>query len=166
VNLYKISTHQKSPIVVNTVIEIPKGCSQKYEYDPKGYFKYDRSLNTAMVYPANYGFIPNTIAEDGDALDVILYNQNPIARGTVVESRVLGVLDMEDEGLKDYKILAIPVNHIGMFSTFKDAPQSLLKIYKNFFSHYKDLEGKKVLVKDWHKKDFAYEVINNCAKTK
>ena len=163
-NLYNISTHEKSPVIVNCVVEISKGCGQKSEYDPQGFFKYDRSLNTAMVYPANYGFIPNTIAEDGDALDVVLYNQNPIARGTVVESKVLGVLDMEDDGEKDFKILAIPVNHIGLFSSFKDAPVSLLKIYKNFFAHYKDLEGKKVITKNWLNKEAAYSIIESCEK--
>lgn len=165
-NLYRLPIHKKSPMIINTVVEISKGCAQKYEYNTKGYFEYDRSLNTAMVYPANYGFIPNTLAEDGDALDVILYNQNPIERGTVVESKVLGALDMEDEGEKDYKILAIPLNHIGLFSSLKDAPETLLKIYKNFFAHYKDLEGKKVVAKKWLSKESAYDIINNCAKKK
>ena len=72
-NLYKLPSHKDFPKIVDAVVEIPKGKSVKYEYDPQGYFRYDRSLTSAMVYPASYGFIPSTMADDGDALDILVY---------------------------------------------------------------------------------------------
>jgi inorganic pyrophosphatase len=160
-NLYDIPIHEDSPNFCNVVVEIPKGSNEKYEYDPRGFFRYDRSLNTAMVYPANYGFIPNTMTEDGDPLDAVIYNFSPIQRGTVVEGRVLGVLDMTDDGEKDWKILVIPKCHIRKYNVLTDTPMSLLKIFKNFFAHYKDLDGKIVNMGDWHGKEKAFEIINN-----
>lgn len=158
-NLYNLSTHKKSPQIVNAVVEIPKGTSAKYEYDPAGFFRYDRSLTSAMVYPASYGFIPQTIAEDGDALDILVYNSTPIDRAIVVECQVLGVLDMEDEGEKDYKIIGVPTSHIRTYTNIKDVDPLFLDICKNFFLHYKELNKKKVKVFDWSDKFFAYEVI-------
>jgi len=167
-NLYHLSTHKSSPKIVNAVIEIPKGTSAKYEYHKDGYFFYDRSLTSAMVYPANYGFIPNTLADDGDALDVLVYNSTPIDRGTVVECEVIGVLDMEDEDSKgnlnkDYKILCTPTSHIRSYRSIKDIDPLFLKISKNFFLHYKDLNEKQVNVFDWQGKAVAQKVIKNCS---
>jgi len=167
-NLYHLSTHNLSPKIVNAVIEIPKGTSAKYEYHKDGYFIYDRSLTSAMVYPASYGFIPNTLAEDGDALDVLIYNSTPIDRGTVVECEVLGVLDMEDEDSegklnKDYKILCVPTSHIRNYRSLKDIDPLFLKISKNFFLHYKDLNEKQVNVFDWRGKAVAQKIIKNCS---
>ena len=149
------------------VVEIPKGTSAKYEYHKDGYFIYDRSLTSAMVYPASYGFIPNTLAEDGDALDVLIYNSTPIDRGTVVECEVLGVLDMEDEDSKgnlnkDYKILCVPTSHIRNYRSLKDIDPLFLKISKNFFLHYKDLNEKQVNVFNWEGKSKAQKIIKNC----
>ena len=163
-NLYKIPPHKNSPEIVEAVVEIPKGKSAKYEYDPEGYFRYDRSLTSAMVYPASYGFIPSTIADDGDALDILVYNRVPIYRGTVVECKVIGVLDMEDEGStvgihKDYKILGVPTSHVRSYNSLKDIDPMFLEISKNFFLHYKELNNKQVKVFDWHEKDKAYEII-------
>jgi inorganic pyrophosphatase len=163
-NLYKLPLHKDFPKIVDAVIEIPKGKSVKYEYDPQGYFRYDRSLTSAMVYPASYGFIPSTMADDGDALDVLVYNRIPIDRGTVVECKVIGVLDMEDEGStagihKDYKILGVPTSHVRGYDSLNDVDQMFLAIAKNFFLHYKDLNNKDVRVFDWHEKDKAYEII-------
>ena len=107
-NLYNLPTHKESPKRVNAIVEIPKDTNVKYEYDPiHSVFSYDRSLISAMVYPSSYGFIPSTLAEDGDALDILIYNAVPIQTGTLVECRVIGVLDMEDDGFKDFKILGI-----------------------------------------------------------
>jgi inorganic pyrophosphatase len=164
-NLYEIPPHRKSPYLIDCVVEIPKGTSAKYEYDPSGYFRYDRSLTSAMVYPASYGFIPSTFADDGDPLDVLVYNGTPIERGTVVECEVIGVLDMEDEGStvgmhKDYKILGAPVSHIRKYKSLKDIDSLFLDISKNFFLHYKDLNNKNVIVKDWHDKETAWDIIN------
>lgn len=160
-NLYKIPVHHKSPKKVHAVIEIPKGTSAKYEYCPEmGVFKLDRCLNSAMVYTSNYGFIPNTKADDGDPLDILVYNNTPIDRGTVVECNVIGVLDMTDQGLKDYKILAAPVSHVKTYEcVFEDIDPMFLKVTKNFFRHYKDLEDKKVKVGRWMDRQVAYDII-------
>ena len=110
-NLFNIPTHAKSPKIVNAVIEIAKGSSMKYEYDgAMGVFKFDRSLDSAMVYPASYGSIPGTLCDDGDPLDILVITERPIDKGCVVESKVLGVLDMDDDGDKDYKIIAVPTS--------------------------------------------------------
>ena len=114
-----------------------------------------------MTYPCSYGFIPSTHGEDGDALDFLVYNSTPIERGTLVECKVIGGLDMEDEGEKDYKILGVPTSHIRRYSALKNIDPLFLKIASNFFQHYKDLNNKDVKVFDWHEKEFAYEIINN-----
>jgi inorganic pyrophosphatase len=160
-NLYKIPTHKKSPKTVNVIVEIPKGTNAKYEYDGKlEVFTYDRSLTSAMTYPCSYGFIPSTLGEDGDALDFLIYNSTPIERGTLVECRVVGVLDMEDDGEKDYKIVGVPTSHVRKYYGLKNLDPMFLKIAKNFFQHYKDLNNKEVKVLDWHDKEVAYEIIN------
>ena len=159
-NLYNIPQNKDWPHIVNAVVEIPRGTSAKYEYNPDyGYFEYDRSLASAMTYPATYGFIPQTKAEDGDALDILIYNSTPISRGTVVECNILGVLDMDDDGEKDYKVIGTPTSHVRDYSCLNDLDPLFLKITKNFFLHYKDLNGKEVAVHEWHDKDFAASII-------
>lgn len=163
-NLYNLPTHAKSPRIVNAVIEIEEGSKNKYEYDGDlGVFMYDRCLNSAMVYPASYGFIPGTLCEDGDPLDIMVISPEPIKRATVLEAKVLGVLDMEDEGEKDYKIIAVPNFYTRKYSNIKDVEDSFLKIAKNFFAHYKDLSmsGDRVKVSEWHHKQYAYDIIDN-----
>lgn len=161
-NLYQLPTHKKSPRIVNAVIEIEEGSKNKYEYDGNmGVFMYDRCLTSAMVYPASYGFIPNTLCDDGDPLDIMVISPEPIKRATVVESKVLGVLDMEDEGAKDYKIIAVPNFYTRKYFGLKDLEDSFLQISKNFFAHYKDLStnGDRVKVLDWHDKELAFKII-------
>ena len=159
-NLYEIPEHDESPELINAVIEIPRGTSAKYEYDPTlNLFRLDRCLLTAMVYPANYGFIPNTLADDGDPLDVLIYNRTPIDRGTLVECRALGVLNMTDDGDKDYKILAVPMSHYRGPVTLRDVEDLFLDVTRNFFEHYKELNGKKVQVGKWHGAQRARNII-------
>ncbi len=159
-SLYNIPSHKNSPHLVYAVVEIPKGTSAKYEYDPVlEAFVYDRSLLSAMSYPASYGFIPNTLAEDGDALDILIYNSTPIERGTIVECKVLGVLDMVDEGQKDYKIIGVPTSHVRKYESMKDLDPLFLKVCKNFFIHYKDLNNKEVDVFGWHGANLAKQII-------
>ena len=161
-NLYNLPIHDKSPRIVNAVIEIEEGSKNKYEYDGNlEVFMYDRCLNSAMVYPASYGFVPNTLCDDGDPLDIMVISPEPIKRATVVEAKVLGVLDMEDEGAKDYKLIAVPNFYTRKYFGLKDIEGSFLEISKNFFSHYKDLSmsGDRVKVFDWHDKDFAYKIV-------
>ena len=124
-----------------------------------------------MVYPASYGFIPRTHAEDGDPLDVMVYNSIPIERGTVVECQVIGVLDMEDEDhdgkiTKDYKILGVPTSHIRRYKSLSDIDPLFLDISKNFFLHYKDLNNTPVKVYDWHGPKKAKKIIKDCSDPK
>ena len=166
-NLYYLPTHIRSPRIVNAVIEIEEGSKNKYEYNGDlGVFMYDRCLTSAMVYPASYGFIPNTLCDDGDPLDIMVLSPEPIKRATVVESKVLGVLDMEDEGAKDYKVIAVPNFYSRKYSGIKDLEDSFLQISKNFFAHYKDLSssGPKVKVLNWHDKSLAFDIINQSIK--
>jgi inorganic pyrophosphatase len=161
-NLYHLPIHKFSPCIINCIIEIPKDTNVKYEYDNDyGVFKYDRSLISAMVYPASYGFIPSTKSDDGDALDVLIYNSRPIDTGTLVEAKVVGVLDMTDDGDKDYKILATPTSHVREYHDLSDIDPQFLKICQNFFNHYKDLNNKNVEVFDWHESEFAYKIIKD-----
>lgn len=161
-NLYNIPTHKNSPELINAVIEIPRGTSAKYEYDKElSIFRLDRCLQSAMVYPANYGFIPNTLAADGDPLDVVVFNRTPIQRGTLVECKVLGSLNMEDNGAKDYKILAVPTSHYRAYDTLSDIEDLFLDVTRNFFEHYKDLNQTTVKVGKWHGKQRAHEIIKS-----
>lgn len=158
--LYNIPLHTEHPRVVNAIIEISKGTSAKYEYDTKyNIFKLDRCLMSAMVYPASYGFIPSTLAEDGDALDVIVYNAIPIARGTLVECNVIGCLNMTDDGDPDYKILACPVSHVKQYDTIDDVDPVFLTVAENFFQHYKDLDDKQVVTSGWLRRQETYDII-------
>tara|TARA_R110002020_G_scaffold347796_3_gene561466 strand:- start:714 stop:1265 length:552 start_codon:yes stop_codon:yes gene_type:complete len=163
-NLYDVPIHKNSPTIINTIVEIPKGTNAKYEYHPAyEIFRLDRCLSSAMAYPANYGFIPQTKAEDNDPLDIIIYNNIPIDRGTLVECKVVGMLDMVDEGLNDHKIIGIPLYHsrVNDFNSYEDLDEMFLKITENFFKHYKDLNDKEVKVNSWCGPHEAKQVINN-----
>lgn len=161
-NLYEIPTHVSSPEIINAIIEIPRETSAKYEYDKDlEIFRLDRCLQSAMVYPGNYGFIPNTLAADGDPLDVVVFNRTPIQRGTLVECKVLGSLNMEDDGTKDYKILAVPTCHYREYDSLADIDDLFLDVTKNFFEHYKDLNSTSVKVGKWHGKARAQEIVRN-----
>ena len=162
-NLYNLPIHEKSPRIATAVIEIEEGSKNKYEYDGNlGVFMYDRCLASAMVYPASYGFIPSTLCDDGDPLDILVLSPEPIKRATVLDAKVLGVLDMEDEGAKDYKIIGVPNFYTRKHTKLSDIEDSFLAIAKNFFAHYKDLSmsGDKVKVFEWHDKDVAWDIIN------
>ena len=119
------------------------------------------SLPLWFIPPA-MGFIPGTLCDDGDPLDILVISPEPIKRATLVEAKPLGYLDMEDEGAKDYKIVAVPNFYTRKYSKLTDLEETFLKISKNFFAHYKDLSmsGEKVKVFDWHSKDAAWEIIN------
>lgn len=161
-DLYNIPVNKDSPKIVNAVIEIPKGTSAKYEYDPElQLFRLDRCLLSAMTYPANYGFIPGTLGDDHDPLDIIVYNNTPIDRATLVECVVLGCLDMTDDGEKDYKILAAPISHSKKYTDIQHIDQDWLNVAANFFAHYKDLTHKHVVVDGWLDKSQAQDIIIN-----
>lgn len=161
--LYEIPTHKDSPNIVNAIVEIPKGSNHKYEYNPEyDQFVLDRSLMSAMVYPANYGFISSTLADDGDALDILVLAGEPIDKGTIVPTRVIAALHMVDGGEIDYKLIGVPISayrkdHI---KTFDDVDPLLIDIIENFFARYKELEGKEVTLKGWIKQEDTYKIIN------
>jgi inorganic pyrophosphatase len=155
-DLSKISIGKDAPHDINVVIEIPVGGPPiKYEVDKEsGAMFVDRFLHTAMYYPVNYGFVPHTLSEDGDPVDVMVVSQIPVAVGSVMRSRPIGVLMMEDESGKDEKILAVPHTKIFPFyddvKSYKDLPHILVQQIEHFFTHYKDLEpGKWVKVTGW-----------------
>lgn len=159
---YRIPVHGLSPHVVNAVVEIPKDTNAKYEYDNELHvFRLDRCLLSAMRYPGNYGFIPNTLAGDGDALDMIIHNTTPLCRGTLVECKVLGCLDMDDAGEKDYKVVAVPLSSRQQYTELTDIDPNWLLVAENFFSHYKDLDNKHVDINGWLTREQTYKIIND-----
>lgn len=164
--LEKISIGPKPPYDVNVIIEVPLGGEPvKYELDKaSGALFVDRMLHTSMRYPCNYGFIPHTLSDDGDPVDVLVVSGNPVAVGCVMRCRPVGVLLMEDEAGGDEKILAVP--HDTLFPYYKDVssyrglPDILLEQISHFFAHYKDLEKDKwVKVVGWGDSDEACKLI-------
>jgi inorganic pyrophosphatase len=146
----------------NAIVEIPKNSRAKYELEKKsGLLKMDRVLYSAMYYPTNYGFIPQTLSEDGDPLDILVFSQIAIEPLCLVEATVIGAFKMLDEGKADDKIIAVAKNDMSV-NHVKDV-SGLAEHYhreiKNFFEEYKKLENKKVLVNELLGKEAALEVI-------
>jgi inorganic pyrophosphatase len=166
----KIPAGKKVPEDIFVVVEIPANGSIKYEIEKEsGAVFVDRFLFTAMYYPFNYGFIPGTIADDKDPVDVLVVSAQPVAPGSVIRARPVGMLLMEDEAGKDEKILAVPVSKLDKsFDEIKDIldiPQITRDKVKHFFEHYKDLEpGKWVKLKDWKGRKEAEEYIKKSVK--
>src|SRR5262249_39352441 len=159
------------PYEVNAFVEIPQGgLPVKYELDEKsGTLFVDRFLYTSMIYPSNYGFIPNTLGEDGDPLDILVVTPMPVVPGCVIRARPVGVLLMSDEKGVDEKILAVPVDRLNPFykdvKNYLDLPPLLIAQIDHFFRHYKDLEpGKSASVGDWASLDAAHERITLAIK--
>ncbi|MEM4943517.1 MAG: inorganic diphosphatase [Saccharolobus sp.] len=168
----KVGPGKKVPDEINVFIEIPMGSNIKYEYDEEEeVIKVDRILYTSMTYPFNYGFIPDTLAEDGDPLDVLVVANNPLLPGTVIEARPVGVLHMRDEEGEDYKIIAVPKDKIDpTFSNIKDIndlPEAIKNKIVHFFEHYKELEpGKWVKTSGWGNSAEAKERIKKAVERK
>lgn len=166
-SLKNISPGKDLPNDINVVIEIPANSQPvKYEVDKEsGALFVDRFMSTAMFYPANYGYIPQTLSEDGDPVDVLVVTPIPLLAGSVIRCRPVGVLKMTDEAGPDAKLLAVPVaklskeyNHV---ESYKDLSEGLVKSIEHFFEHYKDLEPEKwVKVDGWADIDAAKEEIN------
>lgn len=154
------------PNDIYVVVEIPANHAPiKYEIDKDADALFvDRFMGTAMFYPANYGYIPQTLSEDGDALDVLVVTPYPVVPGAVVRSRVVGVLKMEDEAGIDSKLIAVPHDKLTPLykhvQEYSDLPALLLQQIEHFFSHYKDLEpGKWVKITGWESAAVAREEI-------
>lgn len=146
----------------NTVVEIPKSSHHKYEYDEKlGVFKLNRILLPSMSYPGNYGFIPQTIADDGDPIDILIVKSGTIERGTVVECSPIGALHMIDEGKTDIKVICIPTFHhmASRITTIMDLDRYFIDQIHHFFQHYKDLEQKSVEIKGWLSVEEAIDMV-------
>jgi len=165
-DISKISIGPNPPHDINVIIEIPlRGEPVKYEIcKESGAMFVDRFLHTAMFYPANYGFVPHTLSEDGDPIDVLVVGRQSVAVGAVLRSRPIGVLLMEDEGGMDEKILAVPHTKLHPFyddvQTYLDLPQILIQQIEHFFVHYKDLEvGKWAKMIGWGGPEKAVEII-------
>ncbi len=154
-----------NPDKINALIEIPNGSNIKYEIDKEsGAVVVDRILYSAMYYPANYGFVPNTLADDGDPADILVINENSFQAGSVIACRLIGVLVMEDEAGMDEKLVAVPVSKIDPtydnVNSLEDLPASTLAKIKNFFETYKMLEPNKwVKVKDFQDKAAAQKML-------
>lgn len=148
-DISKIPPGNNPPEEINILIEVPlRSDPIKYEFDKEsGAIFVDRYLYTSMFYPANYGFIPNTLYDDGDPVDVLLVGRMPLVPGCVVPARPIGVLELEDDGGHDEKLLAVPVHKVSRLYddvlNFSDLPDIDLLRIQHFFEHYKDLEENK-----------------------
>ena len=152
------------PKIVRMIVEIPQHSTNKYEYDFKlGVFKLSRTLYSPMHYPGDYGFIPGTISEDNDPLDVLTLVTAPTFTGCLYDVRPVGVLDMLDVNEQDHKILAVPNRDPRMADTasIEDLPGHVKTELEHFFNIYKELEGKPTKIEGWRGIDAAYEVIES-----
>ena len=140
------------PSVVNAIVEIPKGQRNKFEVDKKtGLIRLDRYLFSSSHYPGDYGFIPQTLAEDGDPLDILVMVNDPTFSGCLIEARVIGLFRMKDRGVNDFKVLGVP-NTDPLFAEYqnlRDAPSHFLREVEHFFATYKQLEGITIETMGW-----------------
>ncbi|MGC9181468.1 inorganic diphosphatase [Thermogladius sp. KZ2Tp1] len=163
----KIGPGDKAPEVVNVVVEIPMNSGVKYEIDKEtGIVQVDRVLFTSMVYPFNYGFIPGTLEEDGDPVDVLVFMYDTLLPGSLIKVRPIGALETEDEKGRDVKIIAVPYEKIdARFENIRDIndlPEMVRQRIAHFFEHYKELEkGKWVKVVGWRNREEALQRIRN-----
>ena len=165
-SLHNVTPGAKSPEEFNVIIEIPMNADPiKYEVDKEsGAMFVDRFMTTAMHYPCNYGYIPQTLADDGDPVDVLVITPYALTPGVVVTCRAIGVLKMDDEAGGDAKLLAVPITKVCPIYSHWNKPDDInqmrLKAIQHFFEHYKDLEaGKWVKVQGWEGPESAKEEI-------
>jgi inorganic pyrophosphatase len=162
---HEVSAGKKPPEFVNGLIEIPRGSRAKYEIDKEsGLIKLDRVIYASMYYPLNYGFIPRTLGEDGDPLDIVVLTQVSVVPLCLIPSKVIGVMQMIDRGESDEKVIAVAeqdpsVSHI---NNVHDLPAYLLSELRHFFENYKTLENKKVEINQFLSREEAFGVIEAC----
>jgi len=166
-NIDKISVGKNAPNEVNVLIEVPLGGHPvKYEMDKEsGAIFVDRFLSTAMRYPCNYGFVPHTLSDDGDPIDVLVVGNTPVMPGSIIATRPVGVLIMSDEAGQDEKIVSVPAPHLSKYydevNNYTDLPPILIDRIAHFFEQYKALEPNKwVKIDRWGDADEAKEFIN------
>lgn len=153
-----------APEVVQSVIEIPEGSKAKYELDKQsGLLKLDRVLFSSVHYPANYGFIPQTLGEDGDPLDILVLSQIAVVPLCIVEAKVIGVMRMLDQGERDDKIIAVAAQDMSVrhYDSIDHLPQHLLLELRGFFEDYKKLEHKTVAVDEFVNREGALQIVQD-----
>src|SRR5690348_644588 len=164
---HDVTPGENAPREFRVVVEIPLGSNVKYELDkPTGMLKVDRIIHSAVFYPANYGFIPQTLAEDDDPLDVLVLCQEAVQPLALIDARAIGIISMRDAGVRDDKVIAVAVGD-PEFNTYKevrDLPPHRLEVLKRFFQDYKLLEGKSVRVGGIHDSGNAVKVVDAAIK--
>ncbi|QKJ28625.1 inorganic diphosphatase [Mucilaginibacter mali] len=159
---HQVSPGEDIPNIVNAVIEIPKGSKAKYEIDKdSGLLKLDRILFSSVMYPANYGFIPQTYCDDKDPLDILVLCSADVYPMSMIEAKVIGVMHMVDNGEQDDKIIAVAKNDMSVnyIDDLNELPPHAMKEIVRFFQDYKALEGKNVTIEHLLGKPYAYKVI-------
>lgn len=164
-NYLSLPAGEGSPDEVNAVIEIPRGQTNKYEYDKTLHvFRLDRNLYSPVHYPGDYGFIPSTLSHDGDPLDVLVLVDAPSFTGCVMTVRPIGFLEMVDQEQRDEKVLAVGTNN-SIFKDVRDYEElypHLLREIEHFFTIYKELEAKTTGITGWHDATSARKIISEC----
>lgn len=170
-NMDNIAVGKDVPESVNVIIEIPANAEPvKYEVDKdSGALMVDRFMSAPMFYPANYGFVPHTLSDDGDPVDVLVVTPTPLVHGCVIPARPVGVLQMSDEAGQDAKIVAVPAGKLAPeykdITSYTQLPELLINQIQHFFEHYKELEpGKWVKVDGWEDADAAKQEILDSVK--
>jgi inorganic pyrophosphatase len=166
-NYLELPVGDRAPEIFRVVIEIPKDGTQKFEYDKQLHvFKLDRNLHSPVHYPGDYGFIPSTLSDDADPLDVLVLVPDPSFPGCVQEVRPIGLLEMLDQGTLDEKVLAVGKNNPRYTNiwNYTDIYPHLLKEITHFFSIYKDLEGKRVEMRGWRDAAYARDRVVHAIK--
>jgi inorganic pyrophosphatase len=164
-NYLSLPVGDAAPNEVNAVIEIPRGNTNKYEYDKQLHvFRLDRNLYSAVHYPGDYGFIPSTLAADGDPLDVLVLVDAPSFTGCVMTVRPIGVLKMIDQGKEDEKILALGLDNpiYKGVTEYSELYPHLLREIEHFFSVYKELEAKTTRIAGWEDAARARQIVSEC----
>jgi inorganic pyrophosphatase len=162
---HRVSSYTARTGSIHAIVEIPKGRRTKFELDEEtGLFRLDRYLYSSSHYPGDYGFIPQTLADDGDALDVLVMVNEPTFTGCLIETRVVGLFRMRDKGANDYKILGVPSSDplFAEYQRLEDVPSHFLKEVEFFFSTYKQLEGVRIDAQGWHSAEEALAEIDGC----
>jgi inorganic pyrophosphatase len=160
---HEVSIGDNPPELVNAIIEIPKGSRAKYEIDKdSGLIKLDRVIYASMYFPLNYGFIPQTLGEDHDPLDIVVLTQVTVVPTTLIPARVIGVMRMIDRGEADDKIIAVALQDasVSHIQNVDELPEYFKVELKHFFENYKVLENRKVVVDEFQSKQKAMEIID------